>query len=291
METSEISAMKPYFGRTACLATKHGKEKVIGRPFHHALGLQISVPPDLDTDSLGTFSNEIPRLGKPLDVCFQKARMGMEAIGLPFGIANEGSFGPHPFMPFIASNLEMMVFVDDERGFSIHEILFSEKTNYAQREVCGLAELEDWLKVVRFPSHGLIVRPKSNQPKVVVEKGILNLAHLQAAIDQAKQNSEVALAVVETDMRAHFNPTRMSLIRRLAFKMARRLATPCPTCKAPGWGMSNQSKGLPCEECGAPTEMILCEIFTCTGCSYLEQRSRLDGLESAPAGRCSFCNP
>lgn len=283
--------MKPYFGRTACLATKHGKEKVIGRPFQHALGLQILVPPDLDTDLLGTFSNEIPRLGKPLDVCLQKARMGMEAMGLPFGIANEGSFGPHPFIPFVPSNLEIMAFVDDERGFSIHEMLFSVKTNYAQREVCAFGELGNWLQSVRFPSHGLIVRPKSDHPKIAVEKGIVTPERLRAAVERATSYSEEATALVETDMRGHFNPMRMALIRRLAFKLARRLATPCPACTAPGWGMTSQSTGLPCEECGTPTEMILSEIFTCTACAHREERPRLDGLKEAPIDRCPYCNP
>jgi len=291
MNVSEIPVLKPYFGRKTCLATKHGKEKVVARPFRHALGVEIMVPADLDTDSLGTFSNEIPRLGKPLDVCFQKARMGMAAAGLPFGIANEGSFGPHPSMPFIASDYEIIAFVDDERGFSIHETLFSLKTNYAHREVCGPVELDEWLQAVKFPSHGLIVQPKSDNPQITAEKGIVSLAHLRAAIARATARSERATALVATDMRAHFNPTRMALIRRLAFRMARRLATPCPSCQAPGWGMTGQSKGLPCKECGMPTEMILSEIFTCTACTHREERPRLDGLREAPIDRCPCCNP
>lgn len=283
--------MKPYFGRKACLATKHGKEKVVGPPFHHALGLKITVPDDLDTDSLGTFSHEVPRVGTPLEVCLQKARMGMAATGLPFGVANEGSFGPHPFMPFVASNLEIMAFVDDENGFAIHEMLFSEKTNYAQREVDGFADLGEWLRAVRFPSHGLIVRPKSADPKIAVEKGISTLARLRVAIERATVYSEEATALVETDMRAHLNPTRMTLIRRLAFKMARRLATPCPACNAPGWGVTGQRTGLPCEECDTPTEMILSEIFTCTKCANRQERPRLDGRQTAPEERCPCCNP
>lgn len=283
--------MKSYFDRKACLATKHGKEKVVGRPFQQALGLKVLVPPDLDTDALGTFSPEIPRLGRPLEVCLQKARLGMVASGLPFGIANEGSFGPHPYVPFIPSDLEIITFVDDERGFAIHEMLFSEKTNYAQREVRTLAELGDWLREVRFPSHGLIVRPKSNRPKIEVEKGIVTLERLQATVERAMAHSEEATALVETDMRAHFNPTRMRLIRRLAFKMARRLATSCPICQAPGWGMTGQSTGLPCEVCHTPTEMILSEVFTCTGCAHREERPRHDRLTTAPAGHCPYCNP
>jgi hypothetical protein len=226
-----------------------------------------------------------------VEVCLEKARLGMAATGLSLGLANEGSFGPHPFVPWIASNLEVMVFIDNERGFSIHEMQFSEKTNYARCEVSDFSELGEWLEKVRFPSHGLLVRPKSEHPKIAVEKGIVRFDHLHEAIERAASYSEEALAVLETDMRAHFNPLRMAVIRRLAFKLARRLATPCPACAVPGWGMTDQSKGLPCEACGTATEMILAEIFTCTQCVHREERPRLDDLREAPAGRCPLCNP
>ncbi len=291
MPRSERQRVLSYLGRKVALATKHGKDRVIARPMLHATGLEIVLPAGLDTDVLGTFTGEVRREGKPLDVCLQKVRLGMAATGLPLGLANEGSFGPHPFVPFLPSNLEIMAFIDDERGFSIHEMLFSEKTNYAQREICAVEELEDWLESVRFPSHGLIVRPKSEQPGIRVEKGIVTTDRLRAAVERAISCSEEATALVETDMRAHFNPTRMRLIRRLAFKLARRLATPCPSCTAPGWGMTSQSTGLPCEECETPTEMILSEIFTCTTCAHREERPRFDGLREAPAGRCPCCNP
>ena len=291
MLTSENTRRLPYLGRKFALATKHGKERAIARPMRYASGLELVLPAGLDTDALGTFTGEVPREGKPLDVCLKKARLGMAATGLPLGLASEGSFGPHPFLPFVPSNLEIMAFVDDDLGFAVHEMLFSEKTNYAQREVCEFEELGDWLQEVRFPSHGLIVRPKSSQPRIAVEKGIVTLESLRAAIERAVYDSEEATALVETDMRAHLNPTRMTLIRRLSFKLARRLATLCPACAAPGWGMSGHTTGLPCEECETPTEMILWEIFTCTACDHRETRPRLDGLQKAPAGRCGYCNP
>lgn len=125
----------------------------------------------------------------------------------------------------------------------------------------------------------------------MVGSSIVRFDHLHDAIERAASYSEEALAVVETDMRAHFNPLRMAVIRRLAFKLARRLATPCPACAAPGWGMIDQAKGLPCEACGTATEMIFAEIFTCTQCLHREERPRLDGLREAPAGRCPSCNP
>jgi len=41
---------------------------------------------------------------------------------------------------------------------------------------------------------------------------------------------------LETDMRAHCNPTRMRSIRRLGIALVRRLQTPCSECGSPGLG-------------------------------------------------------
>jgi hypothetical protein len=41
---------------------------------------------------LGTFSGEIERELTPLETLQKKIRMGMEELGLPLGIASEGSF-------------------------------------------------------------------------------------------------------------------------------------------------------------------------------------------------------
>ena len=91
--------MPAYCERTASLATKHAKERAIARPFRFALGLEVSAPPDLDTDTLGTFTGEVPREGTPLEVCERKARLGMKVTGRSLGLASEGSFGPHPVIP------------------------------------------------------------------------------------------------------------------------------------------------------------------------------------------------
>lgn len=50
----------PYHGQKVALATKHEKEHVVGPPLQEIVGLEVCVPPHLDTDVLGTFSGEIP---------------------------------------------------------------------------------------------------------------------------------------------------------------------------------------------------------------------------------------
>jgi len=284
-----MKSPKPYAGRVASLGTKHGKERAVERPFRLALGLKVVVPADLDTDLLGTFSGEISRSGSAPEVCERKARLAMAAAGSSLGIANEGSFGPHPYLPFIPAGLEIMTFIDDDCGHVVTECIFAVKTNYDQREADDVAGIEEWLRAVHFPSHALIVRPKSGGRIQGMTKGIVTRDTLEKAIRLAAVNSTDGAAVVETDMRAHMNPTRMASIRKLAFRLVRRLATPCPSCNAPGWGQTGVIKGLPCEECETPTEMVNRLIFSCSACGHQEEKQRDE--TAASARFCPRCNP
>ncbi|MCG8360477.1 MAG: hypothetical protein MI920_33350 [Kiloniellales bacterium] len=283
--------MTTYCERTASLATKHAKEQAIARPFRFALGLDVLAPAGLDTDTLGTFTGEVPREGTPLEVCERKARLGMKITGLPFGLASEGSFGPHPFIPLIPAGVELLTFVDDERGFVLTANFLCESTNYGHCEARNIDELTEWLPRVGFPAHALIVRTNENGPGKPIAKGVTTAEDLQTAMAEATALSDGGIAWVEPDMRAHLNPTRMRAIRRLAFKLARRLAAPCPSCSAPGWGRTGTVKGLPCELCGAPTEMVRYELFGCAVCDHLEERSRRDGLQKTSPQNCPLCNP
>lgn len=282
--------MTHYLHRHCSLATKHGKARAIARPFRCAVGLQM-VLPELDTDLLGTFSGEVQRQGSALETCLRKARLGMEATGLPLGIANEGSFGPHPFIGLIPSGVEVMTFVDDERNLVVTETLVTERTNYGHREAHAVDDLFDWLPYVGFPSHALIVRTKLDGPGLPVEKGIVSIERLKEVIAIAVARSDEGIAWVEPDMRAHLNPTRMSTIRQLAFRLARRLAAECPACSSPGWGRIGVVEGLPCEICDEPTNTILADLFGCPACDHREEKPRRNNPAKASARYCPQCNP
>lgn len=99
------------------LATRHGKLECIGPPLEE-LGLVVAVI-DVDTDVLGTFTGEFPRTSSPLETAIAKARLGMAATGVPLGLASEGSFGPHPAVPWITVDREIVVLVDDRRGLVV----------------------------------------------------------------------------------------------------------------------------------------------------------------------------
>ncbi len=269
----------------------HGKERALSRPFRVALGVDLRIPPGLDTDAFGSFCGTVPREGSAEEACRRKAELGMDQTGLPLGLASEGSFGPHPQLPCLAVGQELITLVDRSRNLVITERLIARRTNFDQHPTASLEALADWPQRVNFPSHALTVRPQRGEVGVAVAKGLHGRQHLAAAIAAAAAASADGLALVETDMRADRNPTRMASIRALAFKLVRRIGTPCPSCSAPGWGRVELLPGLPCRWCGTPTALVHRERWGCVGCSASEERPRADGRTGADPEYCPFCNP
>ncbi len=292
----------PYAGCQVALATRHGKERVIGRALRHGLGADLLHLPQIDTDALGSFCGTVARRGSALEACIAKAELAMEAGGTGLAIASEGSFGPHPAAAMLAVGVEWMVFLDRQRGLTIQEELLAPRTNFSHtRQAAGPkahgqlpSELQAWLRQVGFPAHALIVRPNRPGPEAAdtaTRKGIRELDGLGRAIDAAAAASSDGLALVETDMRAHCNPTRMASIRRLSFRLMRRVATPCPACSSPGWGVVDRLEGLPCDWCGLPTPLIRWLVEGCAACNHRLTRPRPDGRLRADPGYCPRCNP
>ncbi len=273
------------------MGTKHGKEQCVSRPFLAALGAMVHVPSQLDTDLLGTFTGEVPRIGSPKEVASRKARLAMQALAEPLGTANEGSFGPHPQFPWIYADLEIMVFVDEERGMELSESFFTTDCNFAHYVAATADDLEEFLHNAKFPSHALIVRPNDEINPAWLFKGIVEPKNLRSAIEACTKVSNDGLARIETDMRAHLNPTRRRAIRRAAFRLVRRIATHCPSCSAPGWGFAESVPGLPCSDCGLPTTLVKHEVHRCWRCTYETPQPRRDGRRSADPRDCQQCNP
>ena len=287
----ESFGVHPYTGRTVALATKHGKERQIAPPLSEVLDMSLCVPDMIDTDLLGTFTGEVPRQGSPTEVVLQKARMGMYLSKLSLGLANEGSFGPHPEMPMLIADTELLLFVDDERNIQVQEVLVSEDVVAGQCTACSIDELTQFLVRTQFPSHGLIVRPQGIVLSEHIVKGITDSEVLKQAITHCVSLSPERLAHIETDLRAHMNPTRQRVIARLAERLARRLTQLCPSCGTPGWGIVDVARGLPCEWCGEATDFVHEYIYGCPLCSHHERAQRTDGIRCAPAAQCAFCNP
>jgi hypothetical protein len=273
-----------YEGRTAVLATRHRKEEALAPALARLTGLALHVPEDLDTDSLGTFTGEVARPASMRETARMKARLGIEASGLPLALASEGSFGPHPALPFAAAAHEMLLFLDVEQGIEIAEARLSPETNFAALDLAEAnAGLDAFLLRAGFPAHGLVLRAGER-----VIKGIQDRAALDRAIAEAGTARPLRL---ETDMRAHMNPTRMGEIAALGESLARRLATPCPSCAAPGFGTLRTEPGLACEDCGAPTALVRAIVHGCARCAREETRPRPDGRQTATPAECQECNP
>ncbi|MCP9828222.1 hypothetical protein KBZ19_06945 [Synechococcus sp. L2F] len=278
-------------GRRVSLATCHGKERVMARPLRRALGVELVLAAGFDTDSLGTFCGERPRPADAATTCRLKAEAGMAATGLDLGLASEGSFGPHPALPFLPLATEWMTWVDRRHDLVITERLSGCRTNFDHCTAAPGTPLEAWLTRIGFPRHAVIVRPHQPGAEPFLRKGVCGAAELTQAIHQASTASADGLALVETDMRAHCNPTRMASIRALTFRLARRIATPCPACGAPGWGPLESLPGLPCGWCGSPTSLLRAERFGCVRCEASEEHPRRDGLLQADPQHCPYCNP
>ena len=291
-EASTANRHGCYAGHRAVLATMHGKEAAISAALFERLGLVVSTAPNLDTDVLGTFTGEVPRTGTIRETAIAKARLGMAASGLPIGIASEGSYGPHPHIPFIAGGIELMVLIDDVRKIVVSEYLIEDSPVFDHVFAHPNDELSAFLDRIGFPDHALIVKAaEAGLAAGPVYKGLRGKQALASAIIHCAAHSRDGRTLIQTDMRAHMNPTRMATLRRLAVIFAERVSTPCPACAMPGYGQVNVETGLLCEACGAASIMVRHQVFGCVACEHRERRPRLDGLAYADQGHCPECNP
>jgi hypothetical protein len=288
------ASAKRYRGRQIAMASLHRKEQILARPLRAGLGLCLIHASDVDTDRFGSFSGERPRLDDAPTTCQRKAEAALEALGLDLGIASEGSFGPHPAVPMLPVGQEWMTFVDRRDGLMISDQWMSRSTNYSSCQSDDPETIAGWLRQVGFPSHALMVRPLDPERSSRggwLAKGVHDPQQLAALMAEAVRCSPVRQAWLETDMRAHCNPTRRIAIRQLAFRLVRKVASACPACSAPGWGVVDTRVGLPCDACGLATRLVKEELLGCGVCSHRESRPRRDGLWAADPMHCDLCNP
>ena len=279
----------PYAGRTAVLSTKHDKLSLIGPPFERAVGLRVDAVA-VDTDTLGTFTGDVPRLGTPLDTAIAKARLGMSAAGQELGIASEGSIGPDPAVPFVIADRELVVLVDDRAGIVVWETHSSWDIVTATTTVRSGEDLEPFLSRAGFPVHQLIVRPNSGAVHPI-HKGVTSLGDLTTAIGECASVATDGFARVETDLRAHACPSRRTIIAGAAERLARRIAARCPACGAPGWGRVDVLLGVPCAWCGTEVARPRAEIDGCAACEHRATRPVVPPEARADPGECPACNP
>ena len=287
-----IASRTTFSGAVAALATKHGKERVIGPTLDSELGIRVEVVKDLDTDRFGTFTREIPREGTALETARSKARAAIEAHGYArFGLSSEGSFGPHPSVPFVPGGVEIVLLAERETGLELTGLDVTMDTNFASTCVTSVDEATSFAAQVSFPSHGLIVIAAPHEkpePALGTTKGVVDPIELEESVRQALRLH--GRAWLETDMRAHLNPTRMRSIERAVQALARAAHCLCPACARPGYVSVKRVGGLPCADCAEPTGKARAEVLACAGCGRREARL-LEGPSHAPAFDCPLCNP
>lgn len=264
------------------LPTKHGKSLAIAPVFSGAFGMYVHEL-NIDTDAFGTFSGEIERIEDPLHAAKSKlAEAQLQRPDSTVFIASEGSFFPHPENPFIAVNHELLLLIDTAKHLEIPVQKLFKDTNFSRFNGDSFEDLNHWLRAIDFPSHAVILKKEGQ-----FYKGIQSKEVLLELID----NSPIHSIHLETDMRAHCNPTRMKNIGLLAEKLVEAAKSTCPTCQKPGFQVVKQVEGLPCMWCNSPTHLIHFSLKSCSNCGHEEQEKRADNLTAADPMYCGICNP
>ncbi len=283
--------VKDFFkGRTAVIASKHKKEQVIAQLLKEHLGLKIIIPENIDTDQFGTFTRDIPRNGTQYETARAKALEGIRLTRVEIGIGSEGAFGPHPAFPFVPANIEIVVLIDTKRDLEIVGESISLETNFDHAHISSLEEAKAFAKRICFPSHGLVIRAHPNSTVDMV-KGVTTMDQLEKEVEKFLKLPSQKKAFLETDMRAHVNPTRMENIRLATEDLVKNSLRSCLKCGMPGFRITEKKPGLPCELCGLKTDNVLADVYTCHKCGFTKEELYPAGIRVAYSGNCGYCNP
>lgn len=289
---SNHSSRWTYSDTVAVLTSMHAKERVIAPILRDELGLTVGLASRVNTDQFGTFSREVERSGSQLDAARAKIAAGFGCAPMArVGLASEGSFGPHSHSPFLAIGRELVLMIDRESGLELTGYDVSLETNFAHLVAHDLDEAFAFAERARFPEHGLIVmgcRDKRPAPEIMLNKDVTDADALEAAVRETVRRCGAAF--VETDMRAHRNPTRMAAIERATYDLVRCFHSRCPNCACPGFDVTERIPGLPCAWCGEPTCVVMAEVLSCKSCGHKLERS-VAAKSTADPGRCDGCNP
>lgn len=275
-------------GRKIVIATKHKKEKVIAPLLEKELGLLPFVVEEFDTDLLGTFTGEVEREGDAFFTAKQKCLKAMQLSGCDLAIASEGSFGPHPTIFFAHADDEILLFIDKKNDLEIYVRVLTTETNFNAAEIKTKVELKDFASKAKFSSHALILK-KSKDDFLNITKGITNWEVLSNTFNELVTVN--GSAYIETDMRAMYNPTRMSAIEKATEKLVAKIKTSCPDCNTPGLGITAIKEGLPCSLCSRPTKSILSYVYECQKCDFSKEDKFPNQKETEEPMFCDFCNP
>lgn len=274
--------------RTLLVASKHQKERIVAPLFEKAFGSKVIATKDLDTDQMGTFSGEIERIEDPISAARTKCEKAYEMTGIDLVLSSEGSFGPHPSFIFLPFNEEILLLKDFKHQLEILVRSRSLETNFNSHTHSSSKELQEFLRIVKFPAHYLILKNASNDFSNMT-KGISSYQQLNQLIQEKLSN--FGTFFLETDMRAFANPTRRKHIRSAAIELIRKMKSLCPACDYPGFSVKEVERGLPCGDCLRPTSGILQWVYACEACGYRKVKNNKKNSGLQDPMYCDFCNP
>lgn len=274
--------------RKLIIATKHKKEMVIAPLLEESLGVRCFTDKTFDTDTLGTFTGEVGRKLDPVATARKKCLLAMDLNNCDLGVASEGSFGPHPTLLFASADDEFLIFIDKKNNLEIIVRELSMDTNFNGKKIENEKDLIGFADVVIFPSHALILRASEKNNKNIV-KGITNLQDLKDTFHEMNKN--FSSVYVETDMRAMYNPSRMTVIENATKKLVAKIKSCCPQCNIPGFGITDAKKGLKCNLCGSATNSTLCYVYICQHCKYSKEEMYPHKKTREDPMYCDYCNP
>lgn len=277
--------MSIYKNKRVLLASMHKKELAIQEPFERIIGCKLDVTDSFNTDKFGTFSGEIERSLSAYETLKIKAVKAAEQFDCDYIVSSEGAFGPHPTCLFANSDIEMLLFYDRTNDLFIADYEISTDTNLANYTVKPGNDYHDFLTKSLFPSHALIIKSKDK----VIAKGINTHETLEQLISD--NLPKFGSLILETDMRAMHNPSRIKVINTLANKLANRIIRHCKSCNAPGFGEVVMSGSLPCELCLSPTNIKSHKDYKCVRCDYIEKELIDSSKKFADPKFCDYCNP
>ncbi len=278
--------------RVAVIATMHRKEQAIAPLLKQELGMDFVVPDSFNTDRFGTFTGDVDRPANQIETARLKAQAALELTGETVAIASEGSFGPHPSLPYLPCNREIVLLLDRQHNLEIIGEAISTETNFSQKVISTQQAAQEFAEKAGFPEHGLVIAPAASSPQsspAELIKGITTDAQLMEAVTTILANH--GQAHLQTDMRAMHNPTRLQVIQQATQDLIQAAKRTCPSCQMPGFAVSDRTSGLPCALCHHPTDLLLAEIYTCQICDHQAQKFYPNGVEMADPMYCAYCNP
>lgn len=277
-------------GRDLVIATMHGKERVIAPLVERYLEVRTLLPPrSFDSDRFGTFTRDVKRAGDQWEAARMKALVAMDLAGCDLAVASEGGFTPDPSIPFAVSNLELVLLVDRKNGYECAGTCRVLNTNACGQYVESVQEAVEVARGLGFPAHGVIVRRTETSNDL--NKDLATMIEFERVVRKLFARPFTRRIYLETDLRAHRNPTRMAVIEQATRDLLKNIASLCPECSAPGFAPIASESGLRCSRCRMPTQASAQEVYACGRCHTRVKKSLADeGLKADPAA-CAYCNP